>query len=58
MNHDQILDVLVVALKQANESAGPNDFRPLIVAAEAVCHELDRIATAVEALTHQQGEPQ
>jgi hypothetical protein len=50
MTHDEIIDVLVGALKVANTSPGPNDFRPLIIATEAVCHELDRIATALELL--------
>lgn len=50
MTHDEILDVLVTALQRANQSAGPNDFVPLIVTAEAICHELDRIATALESM--------
>lgn len=50
MTHDEIINVLVSALETANLSSGPNDFRPLIIATEAVCHELDRIASALETL--------
>lgn len=50
ITHDEIMDVLVAALETANQSSGPNDFRPLIIATEAVCHELDRIASALETL--------